>query len=208
MRIALLLVVVTEAAAAPSDAGNFANSGLFTTDYYGRLLPPQPSGQGWCINSGAFGAITLNIGPGNANTPHCLTRSLDESQTAQCNAEYVDVCSQRTNYAEFGSCLYGGPHAYGHNGIGAVMSDVLSSVSDPIFFMHHAFIDRVFRVWQNRDPARTTTINGFDAQSNPLTMDTGIFVGGLGPDVKVRDIMDTLSGTVINGVSFCYRYSY
>ncbi|CAL3969735.1 unnamed protein product [Diplocarpon coronariae] len=190
------------------DAGAFAKSDLFTQPYYGNLLPPQANGQGWCINSGAFGGITINIGPGNTNTPHCLTRAVNEQLTAECNAGYVQLCNGRGTYAEYLSCINGGPHAYGHNGIGAVMSDMSSSPSDPIFYQHHAFVDRCFRVWQNADPERTVTINGNDAFGTPVTMDTGLFFGGLAPDVKVSDVMDTLSGTVIGGVPFCYRYNY
>ena len=101
------------------------------------------------------------------------------------------------------------PHGYGHNGIGGVMADVYGSVSDPVFWMHHSFIDHCFRMWQNIDPAhRTTSINGNDAQGQSLNMDTIIYMGGIRPNVRVRDIMNTMSGTVIAGVPFCYRYNY
>jgi len=107
------------------------------------------------------------------------------------------------------SCSEFGPHAYGHNGIGSVMADVSASPSDPIFWMHHTFVDHNFRIWQNDNPGvRTTTINGNNAQGVPLSMDTNVSVGGIRPDVKIGDIMNTLSGTMIGGVPFCYRYTY
>lgn len=89
------------------------------------------------------------------------------------------------------------------------MSDVSASPSDPVFWMHHSFVDHSFRIWQNMDVAgRTGSINGNDANGNPLTMNTVISMGGIGPDVTVGQIMNTLSGTVIAGVPFCYRYTY
>ena len=88
------------------------------------------------------------------------------------------------------------------------MSDVSASPSDPIFWMHHSFIDHNFRIWQNVDPVRTTTINGDDHFGVPLTMDTIVNVGGLGPNVPISDIMNTMSGIQIGAHTFCYKYSY
>jgi len=89
------------------------------------------------------------------------------------------------------------------------MSDVSASPSDPIFWMHHGFVDHSFRIWQNLDPnTRTNSINGNDAQGNPLTLDTVIDMGGIRPKVKVRDVMNTMSGVVIAGQPFCYKYNY
>ncbi|KAK2776002.1 hypothetical protein FQN52_003845 [Onygenales sp. PD_12] len=185
------------------DAGRFAQSTLFNGDNFGSL----PSSAA-CITNGAFAGLTCNIGPGNQNRPHCLARSVDEGQTSNCNSDYVRTCNSRNTYAEMHSCAETGPHAYGHNGIGNIMADVSSSPSDPIFWMHHTFIDRNFRVWQNVDPARRTTINGNDATGTPLTMDTPVNVGPIFAATKIRDIMDTMSGVTIGGKTFCYRYDY
>jgi tyrosinase len=93
--------------------------------------------------------------------------------------------------------------------MGGVMSDVSASVGDPVFWMHHTFIDHSFRIWQNVDtPVRTTTINGVDVNGVPLDMNYEIAVGGIMPNVKLGDIMNTMGGVVIGGVPFCYRYSY
>jgi len=187
------------------DAGRFAQSDMFTDNRYFGHLPSAPN----CIVSGAFAGLTCNIGPGTSNTPHCLTRRVDESQTSQCNSGYVNLCNSRTNYADMASCNEGGFHAFGHNGIGSVMSDVSASPSDPIFWMHHSFIDHAFRIWQNGDVGvRTTTINGVDRNGVPLTMDTMIYMGDIRPNVRVRDILDTMGGVNIGGTSFCYRYNY
>lgn len=140
-----------------------------------------------------------------------------------------------SNYPDFERCWEFGPHGYGHNGIGGTMAYVEISPSDPAFYMHHSYIDRVYRVWQNADPARRTSISGLIADGSPLTMDTrkfpipapyssfllfrrprlhlflarmltksqsAISLGGIKPDVRVRDVIDTLDGAM------CYRYSY
>ncbi|ORY68518.1 uncharacterized protein BCR38DRAFT_133793 [Pseudomassariella vexata] len=186
------------------DAGKFAASTIFTSAYFGSLPAKGTNGQGACVTTGKFTG-TLHLGPGSDNVDHCLSRAVDESLTAQCNQGFVDTCNSRTNFHDMASCAELGPHAYGHNGIGSVMSDVSASPGDPVFFLHHLFIDRNFRIWQNADASRKTSISGCaDAKSpcTPLTLDTMVYVGGLRPDVRVRDILDTMNGVM------CYRYTY
>jgi tyrosinase len=87
------------------DAGNFHNSDMFTnTNYFGHLPGPDANGNPVCIVSGAFAGLTCNIGPGSSNTPHCLSRAVDESLTAQCNSGFVSTCNGRTDYADMESC--------------------------------------------------------------------------------------------------------
>jgi tyrosinase len=88
------------------------------------------------------------------------------------------------------------------------MSDVSASPSDPLFWMHHSFVDHSFRLWQNMASSRVSTINGNDAQGVPLTMNTVLSMGGIRPDVTIGQVMNTLSGSVIGGVPFCYKYTY
>ncbi|EON97069.1 putative tyrosinase protein [Phaeoacremonium minimum UCRPA7] len=187
------------------DAGNFAKAPLFTDDYFGPL-PAKTEDGGTCIETGAFGGLTLHIGPGGAFTDHCLSRALDESLTAQSNSDFVSNCNSHSNYSEMESCAEMGPHAYTHNGIGAVMADVASSPGDPIFFMHHAFVDHNWRIWQNPDPDnRLYQINGYSTKTDPkqsLTLDYVLTSKGIRPDVTVQEVMNTLGGYL------CYRYNY
>ena len=114
----------------------------------------------------------------------------------------VNACNSRSPYSNMAACAEGGAHAWGHNGIGAVMQDVYGSPGDPVFWLHHAFIDRNFRVWQNADSSRVNVIDGVQRSGAPLTMDTRVYSNSLRPDVAIRDIMDTKS------TMLCYRYDY
>lgn len=101
------------------------------------------------------------------------------------------------------SCSEGGPHAYGHNGVGGVMSDPYASPSDPVFFFHHGFVDHSWAVWEKGNAQRISTISGAkDSSGATITLDTTISMNGLRPSVKVRDVLDTQSTTL------CYKYSY
>ncbi|KAI0148622.1 Di-copper centre-containing protein [Xylariaceae sp. FL1272] len=186
-------------------AGNFAGSDIFTDAWFGNLPAKTADGQGTCIESGAFAGTTLHVGPGTANSDHCLSRGVDESQTAQASDDYTNSCLSQGDYDDFRGCFELGPHGYGHNGIGAVMQEVSSSVGDPIFFMHHSFVDHTFRIWQNAASSRTQTIDGCADTANPCTpisLDTVMSSNNLQPDITVGEALKTLGGT------FCYRYDY
>jgi tyrosinase len=114
----------------------------------------------------------------------------------------VSACNSRASFADMAACHEGGAHAWGHNGIGAVMQDVYASPSDPVFWLHHAFIDRNFRIWQNKDSARVSQIDGTDNDGNKLTLNSMIDMSGVRPGVRIGDILDT------TGELLCYKYSY
>ncbi|KAI0514703.1 hypothetical protein F5B22DRAFT_228073 [Xylaria bambusicola] len=186
-------------------AGAFAQSDVFSDAWFGHLPAKTSDGQGTCIESGEFAGTTLHVGPGTGNSDHCLSRAVDESQTAQCNNDFTNSCLAMGSYDEFRDCFELGPHGYGHNGVGAVMAEVSASVGDPIFFMHHLFVDHTFRIWQNANPSRRTTISGCADKASPctpITLDTKLSSSGLRPDVTVGQALNTLGGT------FCYRYDY
>ncbi|KAL1868034.1 hypothetical protein VTK73DRAFT_3881 [Phialemonium thermophilum] len=187
------------------DAGHFSTAPMFTDAYLGRAPVKTNDGRGTCVNSGLFKGTVLHIGPGSNFTDHCLSRAVDESLTSEVTMDFVKSCNAHANYTNMESCAEMGPHAYGHNGIGAVMGDVASSPGDPSFFLHHAFVDHNWRIWQNKDVEnRLYQIGGFTTQggNTPVTLDYVLTSNGLRPDVKVRDVMDTMGGYL------CYAYDY
>jgi len=88
--------------------------------------------------------------------------------------------------------------------MGGVMEDVASSPGDPIFFMHHAFIDRNYRVWENEDASRLTAVGGFSdqAKTTPLTSSYVLNYMGLYDSTTVASVLDTQGGFL------CYKYDY
>ncbi|KAF1358135.1 Di-copper centre-containing protein [Lizonia empirigonia] len=179
-------------------AGRYAQSSIFSSQWFGSV-----NISGNCVTNGQFAGLTINIGPGSSNTQHCLARNGDDSKTTNTGSAMVDACNSRSAYADMASCAEGGAHAWGHNGIGSVMQDTYASPADPVFFLHHAFIDRNFRIWQNAGGnARVSAISGTDASGNQLTLDTTVNVKGIRPTVRIRDILNTQSSLL------CYKYSY
>jgi tyrosinase len=182
----------------PKYSGHFLQSSIFSARWLGAM-----NVSGNCVSNGQFAYLASNIGPGPSNTRHCLSRNGDESKTANTRASITDACNARPSYADMASCAEGAAHAWGHNGIGAVMQDTYAAPADPIFWLHHAYVDRNFRLWQNGDSKkRTTSVGGTDANGKQITLDYVISMSGVRPDVKVRDLLDT------QGPLLCYKYSF
>ncbi|KAJ4290193.1 hypothetical protein N0V90_010408 [Kalmusia sp. IMI 367209] len=178
-------------------AGKFSQSSIFSSKWFGAI-----NLAGNCVSDGQFANLALNIGPGTQNQRHCLSRNGNASLTSMCNSDVVNACQAANDYQVFAKCEEEGVHGYGHNGIGGTMRDFYTSPSDPVFWLHHGMVDRHFRIWQNLDGNRVNYIDGTGPDGNTLTMDTDIYLNGLKPNLKVRDIMNTLGGFL------CYRYDY
>jgi tyrosinase len=178
-------------------AGKYSQSSIFSSKWFGGI-----NIGGNCVTDGQFSNLALNIGPSTSNTYHCLSRNGNAADTKMTNSDVVNGCNAMNDYQTFAKCCEQGAHAYGHNGIGGAMRDVYASPGDPVFWLHHGMVDRHFRIWQNNDPVRKTYINGNGPNNTPLTMDTDIYLNSLKPNLKVRDVMDTMGGFL------CYRYSY
>lgn len=93
------------------------------------------------------------------------------------------------------------------------MSNTYSSPGDPLFYLHHGGLDRLWWTWQQADwPARNFTVGGPDTQwaypynyfgdipYENITLATPLHFGALADDITVGDVMDTEGGLL------CYRY--
>ncbi|KAK8074232.1 hypothetical protein PG994_005131 [Apiospora phragmitis] len=158
------------------DAGNFAKAPMFTSAYLGAAQLAS-NGQGFCVTDGAFANKQLTVGG-----TQCLARGVDESATSNCNQDFINTCNSHPTFSDMAGCAELGPHAYGHNGVGAVMAGVPTSPNDPTFFLHHGFVDHAYRIWQIADPNnRLTQINGCADKANPCTAATaGTVLGSQG----------------------------
>lgn len=138
-----------------------------------RLTPDlafniEPGTGGGCIEQGPFreGKYEIRLGPvgiepqgpdgGLGYNPRCLARDLGlkySSDTRPTNVtKLLDGCA---DLACFNVQLDtpGGVHGSGHFSLGGIELDTFSSPSDPMFWLHHAQIDRLWTIWQARNPS-------------------------------------------------------
>ena len=88
--------------------------------------------------------------------------------------------------------------------------DVLAGTRSPLFYLHHANLDRVFWQWQWQKknlPKSLNDVSGpiipFDYQNQQagnVTLDFEINIGMLAPDVPLKDLLNTQD-------KLCYTYA-
>ncbi|KAK6220675.1 hypothetical protein LQW54_001866 [Pestalotiopsis sp. IQ-011] len=135
----------------------------------------------------------------------------------------VETCLEKDKWDGAWNCIEGSPHGGSHGG--GVMLNVANSPGDPLFFLHHAFIDLLWWRWQSADlDARLAEVGGVKAQSqlscdrqglrcagasildydgddgNQTTLNHVLWMMDLSPNVTVADVMN------INSTSVCLEY--
>jgi tyrosinase len=164
------------------------------------------------------GGVEAN-GDGLSYNPRCLKRDLTNYTNQKfANASSVarlilgnrDVWNFEMEMQGWPGSPDIGVHGGGHFSMGGDPGrDFFVSPGDPLFYLHHGMIDRVWWIWQALDmKTRTgekgvvgtgTFLNG--PPSANTTLDTMIDVGyAAGPPVKLADLMSTTDGPM------CYIY--
>ncbi|MCJ1263748.1 hypothetical protein MMC22_003618 [Lobaria immixta] len=190
----------------------------------------SPGSGGGCVTTGPFAYAQVPFAPTGETLdtsflnnphnldyqPHCLRRDLNvplmRRSFTSANVERLLESPNITyfnNEIEIGQDLnYTNLHGAGHFGVGQDMRDTFTSPGDPIFFLHHAQVDRLWYLWQNRNlTERQYAITGtgtmFNYPPSPEfrlndTVDLEVLSPG-GPR-PIREVMNTLGGP------FCYKY--
>lgn len=66
----------------------------------------------------------------------------------------VTSALRRGDFYEFGSMLEANPHGTIHTIVGGDMGRVETSARDPLFWLHHCNVDRMWSIWLDQDPVR------------------------------------------------------
>ncbi|KIM36965.1 hypothetical protein M413DRAFT_31352 [Hebeloma cylindrosporum] len=160
-----------------------------------------------CVGDGPFKDYVLHFGPGKLVTDHCLTRGIQDDYAEHLTSAAMANATQQPTFELFRVELEGIPfsgafkmHDSGHLSVGGEMSNFYSSPGGelhPLFFLHHANLDRVWWTWQTMLPQRLYEISGRSTLDPPyqnVTLDTPLQMSAsLGPTVPIRDVMDIWS---------------
>lgn len=125
---------------------------------------------GWMTNFTPTGVtdengnpIPVRRRPGTA--PRAVDRKLPTTQTIQTTV------MQATVYRTFTLALEGaqpyGAHNLVHMWFNGTMSNVPIAPADPMFWMHHAEIDRIWSIWAQSHPGQVPNLSGADAVLDP-----------------------------------------
>ncbi|EAU86324.1 hypothetical protein CC1G_08048 [Coprinopsis cinerea okayama7 len=177
-------------------------------------FPGGPTAQGGCIDTGPFKDRPITIGPANLNIPRCLTRAFYDDLLNNLDKTSVDWALAQKTYGDFDAAITfrspplepgAGIHGAGHAVVGGLMTDAWASPGDPVFYLHHANLDRVWAKWQSADKKnRLYQIAGYTTQWPPytnVTLDFEMEFKYLDEPLKVKEVMD------IEAYPECYRYN-
>ncbi|KAH8646666.1 tyrosinase [Xylariales sp. PMI_506] len=197
------------------------------------LLDIAPGVGGGCVETGPYAGYMANISatapvwPGVeageflGYGPRCLRHdiSVPLAQTWATDNHTVDLLTNpayQTGIGAFQDMLqytgtdtagYYGLHQYGHFSVnGDPSGDFFNSPNDPIFWLHHGNIDRMWWIWQNQDPinrsfqiAGTRTMMDSPPSAN-ATIEDLIGMGYNGPSSAIKYHVSSVGG------NYCYIY--
>ncbi|KAJ9055730.1 hypothetical protein DSO57_1000590 [Entomophthora muscae] len=113
-----------------------------------------------CVMDGSFADFKVYF-DGTSAPPkeHCLKRNFkrqDQKVEAWLSPDLINrVILQGKEFKDVWTGIEHGPHGVIHNTIGADFSGH-ASPSDPLFYLHHAFVDKLWVDWAKRKEGRET----------------------------------------------------
>ncbi|KAF2853058.1 monooxygenase [Plenodomus tracheiphilus IPT5] len=168
---------------------------------------------GGCVQTGPFAPSTFML---NFPKRDCLKRDFipwivntfaDHALVAKVLAQpdYTSFARQIENIPTFEEPNI---HGSGHFGVGGVLGtigDPANSPGDPLFYLHHGNLDRVFWEWQQMDrETRLNDVGGpvvpFDYGGENVTLGFEVGMGRLAGKVTLKNLLNTEDGTL------CYTY--
>jgi tyrosinase len=97
---------------------------------------------------------TVNLMSG----PHTVTRNIGMFASLP-DAAAVATAMANGTFNTFAQALEG-IHGSGHVWVGGSMGSILSAPCDPVFWMHHCEIDRIWAEWQQANPGQNPSLAG------------------------------------------------
>jgi tyrosinase len=163
---------------------------------------------GRCVVDGAFKDIEATYYDVKLQ-PHCLSRgfrdddgNLGVMDGRTISPDSIDEVLALDDYERFVKEMESRVHDTIPFGIGGDF-ETFTAPYNPLFFLHHTQLDRLWWLWQQRKPEERLSAYSGHNHRHPIEMaslDDKIDMRGLAPNVRVRSVMDT------EGDFLCYRY--
>ncbi|KAJ9624310.1 hypothetical protein H2204_010866 [Knufia peltigerae] len=157
------------------------------------------------VANGQFAGLQVHsFGP--VDESHCLSRGFWDRVDFDVLGKFLDPervskILMLDDYEAFLLALESSAHNAIPQGVGGDFA-FHAAPYDPVFFLHHTQVDRLWWTWQQRHPNKKYEYNGANLRGSsiPATLDDVLVTGGFADDVKVREVMST------DGPMMCYGY--
>ncbi|KAI1294328.1 hypothetical protein F5Y03DRAFT_387695 [Xylaria venustula] len=187
----------------PYDVGAIAQATIFDpiTGFGGN-----GSGASSCITDGPFVNAALRIEDDLSAGSYCLSRAFNEADFDKAAQANVDACLTMTDFVNASDCIGGNLLFGGHAGVNGVMASLKLSPGDPLFYLHHGWLNKLWWDWEAQDlPARLTAMGGpntppgiddpnfvdyFNDGGNVTTLNHVLWSHGIVPNATIADVMD------------------
>ncbi|QUC21780.1 uncharacterized protein UV8b_06024 [Ustilaginoidea virens] len=173
----------------------------------GDPFGPETVGEGRCIVDGPFAKLRPIL-YNHTFTQHCISRGFHDGNQmgrlpgAAYSPEKMGEILRKPRYKDFVRELEIYLHGSLHQSVNGDFK-AMTAANDPLFYVHHAQLDRVWWQWQQQDPrSRLTQYEGkhmFNSTGNATVSDM-LMYGGFTDDVSVSSVMNTEGGFL------CYKY--
>ncbi|KAI8615681.1 hypothetical protein BC830DRAFT_278515 [Chytriomyces sp. MP71] len=201
----------------PAMSQNWWTSDIFSSSYFGAISSSDPD---HCVIDGVFAKGKYSVAPDadghrdvTSGDLKCLRRNA--VHTAATDATFITGSLASTSFVQFTSqdpAHYLDEtnfHADGHAILGgggfADMSNPSVSPNDPLFYLHHGLVDKVYYRWQQQCEAFKYDYGGVLARADdPVSTGTATATTDLFVDswpFKISQLLNTQGNTL------CYTYA-
>ncbi|KEP46722.1 tyrosinase tyrosinase: common central domain protein [Rhizoctonia solani 123E] len=177
-------------------AANFLSSEMFhPTKGFGNLAII-----GTCLEDGPYAGMQISV-----PEPHCLKRGVNPMSIdpKQWTKSTILKIMENSDFINFWNQTARIPHDKVHDAIHGDLGEHYSP-NDPLFYLHHAQVDRMWTQWQGRNKTRIQDYAGNTIQNstaNDARLNDMMPMLGLAESRTVESMMDTQA----NGL--CYTVS-
>jgi tyrosinase len=95
-----------------------------------------------------------------------VTRIPGVAASLPTTAQVTGILTNAT-YTNFTTQLEMGPHNSVHGWVNGTMSSIATAPADPLFWLHHAMIDKIWADWQSTHTGQDPSLSGTDAIMDP-----------------------------------------
>ncbi|KAK0934150.1 hypothetical protein LTR29_014264 [Friedmanniomyces endolithicus] len=163
---------------------------------------------GRCVVDGPFRNVTADYYDVKFQ-PHCLSRGFRDQEGNlghidghEISPESIEEVLGLDEYEKFVALMESRVHDAIPFGIAGDF-ETFTAPYDPLFFLHHTQLDRLWWLWQQRQPDKGLTAYGGHKERHSMKMaslEDEIGMRKLAPSIKVAQVMD------VEGDFLCYRY--